>query len=190
MLDFIKGKIIAVKLDRVIVQTGGFGHSIKIPLRVSRDINTDDEILLYTSLVLKEESINIYGFLETSERHLFEELIKISGIGPATAMNILSAYDRGTLYKIVEEEDIKSLSKIPGIGKKTAQRIFLELKGVLPSLEYEKDLKYEDILSALINLGYKRMDAKEVLEKIYQKDKTEETIIREALSILSGKDGK
>jgi len=60
----------------------------------------------------------------------------------------------------------------------------------LPSLEYEKDLKYEDILSALINLGYKRMDAKEVLEKIYQKDKTEETIIREALSILSGKDGK
>ncbi|MGB9709976.1 MAG: Holliday junction branch migration protein RuvA [Thermodesulfovibrio sp.] len=190
MLDFIKGKAVTVKPDRVVIQTGGLGYSVKIPVRIARYINTGEEIQIYTSLILKEELVEIYGFLDSSERDLFQELIKISGIGPKMAINILSTYDKETLYKTIEQQDIKSLSKIPGIGKKTAQRIFLELKGVLPSLTYEKDQKYEDVLSALVNLGYKRLQAKEVLDKIYDNEKDEATIIRESLSILAGKDGK
>ncbi len=190
MLDFIKGRVISVKPDKIVIQTGGIGYSVKIPIRISRYINRDEEIQIFTSLVIKEESLEIYGFLETSDRDLFEELIKISGIGPRIAANILSTYDRQTLHKIIEQEDIKSLSKIPGIGKKTAQRIFLELRGVLPSLQYERDQKYDDILSALLNLGYKRLEAKEVLDKIYNNEKDEATIIRESLSILAGKNGK
>ncbi|GAQ95069.1 Holliday junction DNA helicase RuvA [Thermodesulfovibrio aggregans] len=190
MLDFIIGKAVTVKQDRVVVQTGGIGYSIKIPVRLSRYINTDEEVQIYTALILKEELIEIYGFLDSSERDLFEKLIKISGIGPTMAINILSTYDRETLLKIIEDEDIKSLSKIPGVGKKTAQRIFLELKGVLPSLKYERDQRYEDLLSALVSLGYKRLEAKEVLEKVYNNEKDEATIIKEALSILTGKDGK
>lgn len=190
MLDFIKGKVITVKPDKIVIQTGGIGYSVKIPIRVSRYINRDEETQIFTSLIVKEESIEIYGFLENSERDLFEELIKIAGIGPKMAINILSTYDRETLYKIIDHEDIKSLSKIPGIGKKTAQRILLELRGILPSLQYEKDQKYDDILSALLNLGYKRLEAKEVLDKIYNNEKDEATIIKESLSILAGKDGK
>jgi len=190
MLDFIKGKAVTIKPDRVVIQTGAVGYSVKIPLRIAKYINRDEEIQIYTSLIVKEESIEVYGFLDSSERDLFEELIKISGIGPRMAINILSTYDSLSLRKIIEQEDIKSLSKIPGIGKKTAQRIFLELKGVLPSLQYEKDQKYEDILAALVNLGYKRLQAKEVLDKIYEHEKDEATIIRESLSILAGKDGK
>lgn len=190
MLDFIKGKAVTVKPDRIVIQTGGVGYSVKIPLRIAKYINLDEEVKVYTSLILKEELVEVYGFLDNAERDLFEELIKISGIGPRMAINILSTYDRETLYRIIEQEDIKSLSKIPGIGKKTAQRIFLELRGVLPSLKYEKNQKYEDILSALVNLGYKRLQAKEVLDKIYNDEKDEATIIRESLSILAGRDGK
>ncbi|MEN2995211.1 MAG: Holliday junction branch migration protein RuvA [Thermodesulfovibrio sp.] len=190
MLDFIVGQVIAVKPDRVVIQTGGIGYSIRIPLRISKYINKNEEIKIFTSLILREDSLELYGFLEISEKELFEKLIKISGVGPTIAMNIISTYDRETLHKIIEKEDIKSLSKIPGVGKKTAQRIFLELKGILPSLQYEKNQKYDDVLSALLNLGYKRLEAKEVLDKVYDNEKDEATIIRESLSILAGKDGK
>jgi Holliday junction DNA helicase RuvA len=190
MFDFIEGKVVSVKPDRVIIQVGGLGFSVKVPVRVSHYINKDKDILLYTSLNLKEDSIELYGFLESLERELFEELIKIAGVGVKMAMNIISTYDRKTLQEIIDKEDIKSLSKVPGIGKKTAQRILLELKGVLPSLVYERDQIYEDILSALVNLGYKKTEAKEVLEKIYSKDKNEGTIIKECLAVLADKHGE
>ncbi|MCS7215565.1 MAG: Holliday junction branch migration protein RuvA [Thermodesulfovibrio sp.] len=190
MLDFIEGKVIKVKPDRITIKTGGIGYLIKIPIRISKNLSEDQEIQIFTSFVLREESIEIYGFLESSERDLFEELIKISGIGPRLAINILSTYDRESLQKIIDQEDIGSLSRIPGIGKKTSQRILLELKGILPSLKYERDQRYVDILTALINLGYKRKEAREVLDKVYGSQKDEATIIRESLSILAGKDGK
>lgn len=190
MFDFIKGKAITVKPDRVVIQVGGIGFSVRVPIRVTQTIRKEEDVQIYTSLSLKEESAELYGFLELYERELFEELIKISGIGPRTAMNIISTYDRESLQNIIEKEDIKSLSKVPGIGKKTAQRILLELKGVLPFFKYEKDQIYEDVLSALVNLGYKKTVAKEVLEKIYNKDKDEATIIKECLTQLAGKHGE
>ncbi|MEN2986093.1 MAG: Holliday junction branch migration protein RuvA [Thermodesulfovibrionaceae bacterium] len=190
MLNFIKGKVLSVKPDRVFVQVGQVGLLIKIPLRISKDLKENEEFLFYTSLTLREDKVELYGFLNIYERDLFEELLNLSGIGPKTAMNILSTYDNSTLQRIIEMDDIKSLGKIPGIGKKNAQRILLELKGVLPYFKYERDQIFEDILSALTNLGYKRKEAKEVLEKIYRKDKDEESIIKECLVALSGKDAK
>jgi len=190
MLDFIKGRVINVKPDRVVVQVGGLGFLVKIPLRVSQNIRKEDEVQIYTSLSLKEEKIEVYGFLDVYEKELFEKLIEISGIGPRTAMNIISTYDRETLQRIIEQDDIKALSRVPGIGRKTAQRILLELKGVLPSLKYDKNQIYDDVLSALINLGYKKTDAKEALDKIYDKDKDEATIIKECLTNLAGKHGE
>jgi len=190
MLDFIKGRVINVKPDRVVVQVGGLGFLVKIPLRVSQNIRKEDEVQIYTSLSLKEEKIEVYGFLDVYEKELFEKLIEISGIGPRTAMNIISTYDRETLQRIIEQDDIKALSRVAGIGRKTAQRILLELKGVLPSLKYDKNQIYDDVLSALINLGYKKTDAKEALDKIYDKDKDEATIIKECLTNLAGKHGE
>lgn len=187
MFDFIRGKVVTVKPDRLVIEVGGIGFSIRVPFRVSQEIRKEEDVQVYTSVSIKEESIELYGFLELYERELFEELIKISGIGPRTAMNIISTYDRNILQSIIEKEDVKSLSKVPGIGKKTAQRIILELKGALPILEYEKDMKYEDVLLALINLGYKKTEVKEALEKIYDKNKDEASIIKECLVILSSK---
>lgn len=188
MLDFIRGRAVTVKPDRVTVLIGGMGFSVKIPIRVSKNIEKDCEVTLYTSLIIKEEKLEIFGFLEPYERELFLELIKISGIGSTTAMNILSNYDKETLQRIIEQQDIKALSRIPGIGKKTAQRIMLELRGVLPSIQRQKDQLYEDVLSALVNLGYKRSEAKEVLEKFYNKEKDEATLIKECLIAIAGKD--
>lgn len=190
MLEFIKGRIVTVKPGKVVLQVGELGFSVRVPIRLSQYIQKEQEIKIYTSSILKEESIEIYGFLEPHEKELFEELIKISGIGPKIAMNIISTYDRESLQKIIAEEDLRALSRIPGIGKKTAQRIFVELRGVLPSLKYEKDQIYEDILSALVNLGYKKTEAKEVLEKIYSKDKDEAIIIKECLAALAGRYGE
>lgn len=190
MLDFIKGKAVVVKPDRIVIDIGGIGFSIKIPLKLSSQIKKDENVLLYTYMSLKEESIELYGFLDPHEKELFMELIKISGIGPRIAVNILSTYDRETLKNIIEQEDVRALSRVPAVGKKTAQRILLELKGVLPSLTHFKDQKFEDILSALINLGYRKNDAKESLEKIYSKDKDEATLIKESLTLLSGKHGE
>lgn len=187
MLDFIKGKAVTVKPDRVVIQVGGLGFSVRVPFRISNNIPKDEEVLLYTFLSLKDELFEIYGFLESSEKELFEELIKISGIGPRIAMNIISTYDRETLSRIIEQEDVKSLSRVPSVGRKTAQRILLELKGVLPSLKYEKDQIYEDVLSAMVNLGYKKIAVKEVLDKVYSKDKDEASLIKECLSLLAGK---
>ncbi len=187
MFEFLIGKIVSLKPDKLIIQVGSIGFGVKIPLKVSQFIKEGQEIQIYTSVALKEESIEIYGFLEPYEKELFDQLIKISGIGPITAMNIISTYDLTTLQNIIEKEDLKLLSRVPGIGKKTAQRILLELKGVLPSLKYEYDRIYDDILIALVNLGYKKTDAKEVLDKVYSKDKNEASIIKECLNILVGR---
>lgn len=190
MFEFIKGKVVTVKPDRVVLQVGGIGFSVRVPLRASQHIQKEQEVKIYASSLLKEETIEIYGFLDPYEKELFEELIKISGIGPKIAMNIISTYDKETLQRIIAEEDLKALSRIPGIGRKTSQRIFVELKGVLPSLKYERDQIYEDILSALVNLGYKKTEARDVLEKIYSKEKNEAIIIKECLAVLAGKHGE
>jgi Holliday junction DNA helicase RuvA len=187
MIEFLKGKIVSLKPDKLIIQIGSIGFGVKVPLKIFPLLRNEQEIEIYTSVAIKGELIEIYGFLELYEKELFDELIKISGIGPRTAMNIISTYDKNALQNIIEKQDVKSLSKVPGIGKKTAQRIILELKGVLPLLQYEKDRGYEDIFSALVNLGYKKTDAREVLEKVYSKDKDEVTTIKECLTLLANK---
>ncbi|MCX8034387.1 MAG: Holliday junction branch migration protein RuvA [Thermodesulfovibrio sp.] len=190
MFEFLKGKIVSIKPDKLIILVGSIGFGVKVPLKTFQFVRNEQEIQIYTSVVIKEETIEIYGFLELYEKELFDELIKISGIGPITAMSIISTYDRDNLENIIEKDDVKSLSRVPGIGKKTAQRILLELKGVLPSLKYELDRRYEDILSALVNLGYKKTDARGVLEKVYSKEKDEASIIKECLNLLAGKNAE
>lgn len=187
MIDFLTGKIVSVKPGKLTIQVGSIGFSVKIPLRTSQILRSDQEVRIYTTMVLREEEVEVYGFMEYYEKELFDELIKISGIGPRTAMNIISTYNREELQGIIENDDVKSLSKVPGIGKKTAQRILLELKGVLPVIQRERDIKYEDVLSALVNLGYKKIDVKEVLDRIYTKDKDEAALIKESLNLLAGK---
>lgn len=187
MIDFLTGKIVSVKPGKLTIQVGSIGFSVKIPLRTSQILRSDQEVRIYTTMVLREEQVEVYGFMEYYEKELFDELIKISGIGPRTAMNVISTYNREELQGIIENDDVKSLSKVPGIGKKTAQRILLELKGVLPVIQRERDIKYEDVLSALVNLGYKKIDVKEVLDRIYTKDKDEAALIKESLNLLAGK---
>lgn len=187
MLEFLQGKVVYLKPDKLTINVGSLGIGVRIPLRLAEKIKVGEEVQIYTSLAIKEETLEIYGFSEFYEKELFDQLIKISGIGPRIALNILSTYDLNTLKSIIEQEDIKSLSRVPGIGKKTAQRILLELRGVLPSLHIKEDRVYEDILSALVNLGYRKRDAKEILEKVYSKDKDEAYIIKECLSLLAGR---
>ncbi len=187
MLEFLQGKVVALKPDKLTIHVGSVGFGVKIPLRLAENIRIGQDLQIYTSLVIKEENIEIYGFSEIYEKELFDQLIKISGIGPRTALNIMSTYDLNTLKSIIEKEDIKSLSRVPGIGKKTAQKILLELRGVLPSLLLKEDRVYEDILSALVNLGYRKADAREILDKVYNKEKDEASIIKECLNLLAGR---
>ena len=151
------------------------------------------EIILQTYTHVREDAILLYGFLSVEERDFFITLLSISGVGPKMGLNLLSGSSLSDLMKIVESEDIKRLSMIPGVGKKTAARIILELKEKLPvlsSAEGEIHLDHSiaaDALSALVNLGYPRAQAYEVIRKVREqnKDITVELLIREALKTLA-----
>ncbi|MEW6456153.1 MAG: Holliday junction branch migration protein RuvA [Acidobacteriota bacterium] len=175
------------------MDVGGVGYRAFIPL--STYFKLDDkgkEIELFVSTYLKDDSINLFGFLTEEERLLFERLIKISGIGPRLALNILSGLDPEEFREVLMKGDTKRISVIPGVGKKTAMRLIVELgdkisKEMIKRGEEDINLK-EEVLSSLINLGYKRKDVERYVESVMQgdlKEKNFEIILREALKRIA-----
>jgi Holliday junction DNA helicase RuvA len=150
-------------------------------------------VTLHTYTNVREDAIQLYGFLSAEERDFFTTLLTISGIGPRMGLNIMSGPSLSNLMEIVESGDVKRLSMIPGVGKKTAARIVLELKEKLVPLssspeEEGLDSKIaEDALSALLNLGYTRVQAHDAIKTAWKscKDMSIEEIIREALKNLA-----
>ncbi len=149
--------------------------------------------MLYTYTHVREDTLSLYGFLSAEERDFFTTLLSISGVGPKMGLNLLSGSSFSDLKKIVESEDTKRLSMIPGVGKKTAARIILELREKLPVLstsEGEARVNHSiasDALSALLNLGYPRAQAYEAIQKARERNRELpiESLIRESLKMLS-----
>jgi len=191
MLEYIQGILRVKKGEYIVVDVGGIGYRISVPLSVLERIGElEKEVRLfiypYLSLSGKSASIKLYGFLSSEEKELFISLLSISGIGPRIALAILSGSSPDDLQKAIAKGNYQILSRIPGIGKKTAQRIILELKEKveLPKLEKEEDIE-RDAVSALVSLGYKKQRAQEMVSKVLRKQSSEEIelekIIREAL---------
>jgi len=186
MIGSIKGKITFKNEKFIIVETGGVGYKISIPLSVlSKKI--DDEVFLWVHTHVREDAFDLYGFLDRQELEFFEMLINVSGIGPKSALVILGIASIETFRKAISTGDISYLTKISGIGKKTAEKIIIELRDKIGENKSDISLKGElDALEALKSLGYSQNEAREALKKV-SADSNTNTKIREALKILSNK---
>lgn len=192
MIGSIKGKIILKTEKFLIVETNGVGYKISVsPDALSRTPKKDEEIFLYIHTHVREDSLDLYGFLEYKELEFFEMLINVSGIGPKGALAILGITTIDTLVRAIGTGDTSYLTKISGIGKKTAEKIVIELRDKMKDKMHGEieggSLQGEmDALEALKTLGYSQNDAREALKNC-SPGADINTKIKEALKILGGK---
>ncbi len=179
MISFVKGKILKNSISKDsyvdLLTDSGVGYRIAIPNTYILPAK-GEEYSLFTHLYVREDTQSLYGFSTEDERDFFEQLIGISGIGPKIGITILSAFSRSELESIIEEGDARSLSKVPGLGMKRAQKIIIELRGIidLAKKSDEENSSLKDLREALRSLGFSTDTIKEkvsLAEKILQKEK-------------------
>jgi Holliday junction DNA helicase RuvA len=200
MIALLRGELAYKSVDHVIVDTGGVGYRLFIPLSTFYALPDTGQVRLLVHTHVREDALLLFGFATPAEREMFATLIGISGIGPKLALNILSHIPVADLQGAVLTGDIKRLSALPGIGKKTAERLVLELKdklgpatpaaaGQAPPTSQPGRVPadpFADVLSALVNLGYKEPQARKVLEAMeIAGEASMETILKGALKILA-----
>lgn len=187
MIGFLRGKIALKSPPLVILDVNGVGYEIEAPMTVFYNLpEIGSETTLQTHLVIREDAHNLFGFLTESEKTLFKTLIKISGVGAKMALVILSNQTAEQFHACVQNSDISALTKLPGVGKKTAERLIIELRDKLPKLENLPQIASvsnarEEAISALCSLGYKPLDASKMVSAVQPEGKNCETIIRLAL---------
>ena len=194
MIARLKGTLAEKSPNRLTVDVGGVGYDVLVPLSTFYGIGEPGApVVLRIHTHVREEVIALYGFASALEQDLFERLISISGIGPKLALAVLSGIDPGDLVRAIRTQDVARLTRIPGVGKKTAERIGLELKDRLPlgpsagggpaqDAGPADDLR-SDLLSALTNLGYKGQVAEKAVDAAIKKspDGTFEDVLRDIL---------
>ena len=191
MISFIKGKNIEIGPTKLIVDVNGVGYEILISLRTYSKIKNIDKVNIFTHLNVKEDSHTLYGFYNKKEKKTFLDLISISGVGPSTAIVILSSLSASELKKAIIESDVNKIKSVKGIGLKTAERIILELKDKISKQDIE-DIKFvqsfdntirNEALSALSSLGISKNVVERHIDNILEKNIniTLEELIREVL---------
>ncbi len=176
MITGIYGTLETSRADAVILRVGGFSIRVAVPSSTLHRLTEQGmEVSLYTHFHMREDGIALYGFLDEQDRNAFEQLIAVSGVGPKVALALLSVMDAPTLYKAVADEDVQRLGLAPGVGKRLASRLILELKGKLPTLSTAGAVGatpgnriQAEVLEALLGLGYSPSEAQAALAKIPQ----------------------
>lgn len=188
MIGSLRGTVLVRRPDNVIIDVNGVGYQVSLPLNVLADLPGEGkEVFLHIYTHVREDALQLFGFTYEDDKKIFMVLLGISGIGPKMALNILSGLSHEEFLNAIDTEDVAMLCRIPGLGKKTAQRLILELREKLPSSTGTKDRIFEDTLSALMNLGYKRNIAQEFLEKSYKQGFNDiEGLLKETLKQLTG----
>jgi len=192
MIAHLRGKLIGRHPNQAIVETGGVGYDVVISVPTFSDLPPlGGEVALFIHTHVREDQLALYGFLRAEEKQLFEKLITVSGIGPKLAITILSGMAASELGNAIRGNDVARLTKIPGIGRKTAERLVLELRDKLPALGQEVAVVapafsavQEDVLSALVNLGYQRAAAEKALASV-SKDGSFDVMFRGALAAMN-----
>jgi Holliday junction DNA helicase RuvA len=160
MISLLTGTVRAINSDRLTVEIGGFGVSVLVTSSTTAQVTLGSQVQLFTSLVVREDSLTLYGFVNEESRSLFELVQTVSGIGPKVALSILGALTPEDLSRAIAQEDIAAIEKVPGIGRKGAQRLILELKGKLSDLSATAHYQghqpawREQLTSALVSLGF------------------------------------
>lgn len=200
MFAYIKGVLAAKGQDYIVVETGSIGYRIVVPTNTFEKLNgIGSEVKMHTYLNVREDGWILFGFLTEEELKMFEQLIKVSGVGPKVAMSVVSVMHPSQFGLAVLTDDVNAFVKAPGIGKKTAMRIIFELKDKLKK-EISSDIealsssgtggidkpasKIQEAISALIMLGYSGHEANSAVSRVFSDDKSLEDIIRDALKSL------
>ena len=194
MIGSLIGLIKEKTPSAILLEVNGIGYEISIPLSTSFQLpKVGESAFLLTHLVVREDQHSLYGFATEEERKLFRALIKISGVGAKLAITILSGTNVTGFIQSVVNEDIDALVHLPGIGKKTAERLVVEMKDKISEISDEQQNLQDsginsavaEAINALVNLGYKTKDAKNILDKIDSEELSVEDIIRQALKSLN-----
>jgi holliday junction DNA helicase RuvA len=195
MIAHLRGKLLAKHPNQAIVETAGIGYDVTISVPTFSDLPAiGADVALHIHTHVREDALALYGFLRPSEKLLFEKLITVSGIGPTLAIKILSGMAADEMFGAIRGNDIARLTRIPGIGRKTAERMVLELRDKLPEAGAVAapavpvmNATEEDVLSALVNLGYQRANAEKALALATKSGKSGsfDTLFRETLATLS-----
>jgi Holliday junction DNA helicase RuvA len=192
MIAHLRGKLIVRHPNQVIVEAAGVGYDVTISVPTFSEMPPlGSEVALHVHTHVREDQIALYGFLRPEEKQLFEKLITVSGIGPKLAITILSGMPADDMTGAIRGNDVTKLTKIPGIGRKTAERMVLELRDKLPptgagavNILPSPSAVQEDVISALINLGYQRAIAEKALSSV-EKDGSFDAMFRAALAAIA-----
>jgi holliday junction DNA helicase RuvA len=201
MIARLSGILIEKSVTQCVVDVNGAGYRVVVPLTTFYELpDVGQPVVIHIHTHVREDAIHLYGFHAQEEREVFQMMISVSGIGPKLAVNILSGIAAGELVRAVTEEDLKRLTGIPGVGKKTAERMILELKDKAAKLGRETSpggtvavktgaQVQDDALSALVNLGYKGSAVKEVVDRIMREapePPSLDRLLKQALRVLGG----
>lgn len=202
MIGRIRGVLIEKSPARALVECSGLGYEVDIPFTTFFHLpESGEELTLHTHFAVREDAQSLYGFVARLDRDLFRLLIKVNGVGPKLALAILSGLDANQFIQCVEARDINSLVKLPGVGKKTAERLLIEMADRIGQLEGQfslttdtstqggavpppADTAVEEAESALIALGYKPQEASKVVSKVAEEGMSREDLIRQALKSM------
>lgn len=198
MIGRLRGIIIEKQPPKVLIDVGGVGYNVFMPMTCFYELpNNGQEVIVLTHLIVREDAQLLYGFNHEQERELFRELIKVNGVGPKLALAILSGMSAKQFIVAVEQSEIKTLVKLPGVGTKTAERLIVEMKDRVKRFDEElsdsmtiietgnikksSNQIESEAVSALIALGYKPQEASRIISKVIKPEMDCETLIREAL---------
>jgi len=190
MIGRIQGILVQKDFPQIVVSCSGVGYEIDVPMSTFYPLpRTGEEVTLLTHLVVREDAHLLYGFLTVRERGTFRQLLKISGVGPKVALNVLSGMSVEDLAAAVQSEDAGRLTRVPGIGKKTAERLVLELRDKLPKATLaapaeNANAATADVLNALLGLGYNEREAQAAVRQL-PPDLQLADAIRQALKALA-----
>ena len=197
MIAQLRGRLLRKQPQEAVVDVGGVGYRVAIPLSTFYRLGeTGCEVTLLTHTHVREDALALFGFLTAVEQALFERLILVSGVGPRLAVSILSGIEAPELVVALQSGDVVRLTRIPGVGKKTAERLVVELKDKVKGILAEEELPaaaspasaQEDLVSALVHLGYSRPEAERGVERALREGEGRfEDLLRRSLHVLSGR---
>jgi Holliday junction DNA helicase RuvA len=200
MIGFLRGKLVSKSPPQLVIDVNGVGYEVEAPMTTFYDLPALGENLkLFTHLVVREDAHILFAFSTDVDRTMFRTLIKVNGVGPKLALTILSGQSAEEFHRCIHDNDVQALVRLPGIGKKTAERLIIEMRDRLPDVSESSGSNQgvalspsinnpkQEAISALCSLGYKPQDASKMVQNISHQDKSCEDIIRLALQGAAGK---
>ena len=194
MISSISGSVKSTSINSLVVEVGGVGLLLQVPIRIAAKMQVGEQISLHTYLIVREDSLTLYGFTEVVDRDFFELLLSVTGIGPKVAQSILANSDAASIASAIISSNLKSLEAVPGLGKKGAQRLVLELKdksAAFVSGKSGSDLTISNqVENALQGLGYSNKEAIAMLNQVMKDEEIEGLSVGQVLKLALKSGGK